>query len=434
MTICIATSNVWPQPGGIATFYKHLSSLLTKNGHTVIILTVDYTSKETSEEITTEDNGVKIVSLVRSYQRYYNYYKKYFSVPGLDAPNWIAMGLAMKEWLKENHQRYKIDIVETIDFGGLGLFLRFEQGPSVCVAGHGCLSQLSNHNPDNNDDHVRCIKKMEAAAFANADSIIAHSQMNQRDLFNCLKRTVEFCTAPWTFEKEYLPVNTASDFYLVVSGLQKTKGAVITAETLKFLQNDKHDMKVKWIGEDTYTAEKHQSMQEYLKSHFSSIWNKSFLWLGEKSPQEVRTEMAAAKAILIPSEWETFSYIALEAASLGKPIVISENAGAVYLFKNGFDALIIPAKNPAKLAEAMLYVNENEAKCSEMGSNAQKTIARAFDEKTIVHERISVYQKCMENKNPRHIDEESVLQSFIISGRKYYYMAKQMIKKMVGRG
>src|SRR5690242_18642397 len=181
MTICIATDGFPPMTGGIATFYGHLSAMLTKYGHKVIVLMVDHDMKMQDDEIK-ESGAVTKVLLRKSYTTYKEKYAPYFRPGGLDAPGWIAIGMAMRDWLQQNHKKYSIDVIETTDYGGLGAFLLAEELPPVIITGHGSYTQLKKYNHSLNDSHNNLVTELEMFAFRNADMVIAHSPLNQSDL------------------------------------------------------------------------------------------------------------------------------------------------------------------------------------------------------------------------------------------------------------
>ena len=100
MTICIATSNYFPDTGGIATYSRRLATLMANAGHKAIVLTIALEATINDEDgVETEENGIVIIKFRKSFYTHYNYYRKYFKQGSMDAPYWIAMGFAMQEWL-----------------------------------------------------------------------------------------------------------------------------------------------------------------------------------------------------------------------------------------------------------------------------------------------------------------------------------------------
>ena len=61
-----------------------------------------------------------------------------------------------------------------------------------------------------------------------------------------------------------------------------------------------------------------------------------------------------ADLICVPTYYrEGFPTALLEAASVGRPIVICDNIGGREFLRNGIDALVVPPRSPTELADAI---------------------------------------------------------------------------------
>lgn len=435
MTICIATSNFPPQTGGIASFYGHLSLLLHQQGHHVVILMPDENAALNEEDEVLMKDGITKVLLRKKYSEYRNYYGSYFPPGGLNAPSWIAMGLAMKEWLQQNQQSFFIDIIEASDYGGIASFLSIPSLPPVVVTGHGSFTQLSRYNVVKNNLHSWLVLMLEKTAMQEAAAIIANSPQNKADLQNLTGRKIEFSTVPF---EQLTPENNTPEngAVLVIGGLQKVKGAITTAEALRFVDRENNKIQINWVGGDTYTAPGSMKMSLYLEKTFPDSWNKKLVWLPEKTNAEVIELIAKAAIVLIPAEWETFNYVALEAASLHKAIIITNQTGASYLFTHGLDAWIIPANDPKRLADAILHLSANPELCQTLGQNAAVMVKNVFDKKAITEERIAIYRQTILNRQSETGSENKILEileKITRPQRKLYFQLRATIKKWAGR-
>ncbi|MBL7749640.1 MAG: glycosyltransferase family 4 protein, partial [Chitinophagaceae bacterium] len=405
--------------------------LLVKEGHTVIVLMADE-NKENKDEVVTTD-GFKIVLLRERYQALRSQYAPYFASGGLDAPGWIAAGIALKDWLMYNHNSYDIDIIEVSDYGGMGIFLKTANLPPVVVTGHGTFTQLSRYNIVKEDDQTAIIRRLELLSLQKADAVIAHSPSNQADLAQLSGRVIEFATAPWMSETKTI-TSTSHNMIFAAGGLQKVKGAITLAAAINSCANQSEQVEACWAGGDTFTAPGATRMSEYLEKEFPAIWNKQFTWLKDLSHAELITKMELAEMVVIPSEWETLSYVALEAAAMGKPIILTATTGIVYLFEQEETALIVPANDPQQLALAILRLQNDVSLRERLGSNAAAMINRVFIEKKITDERINLYQRTIREKQPTteaNRDELQFLKKYITPGRKYFYTFKAMLKKIL---
>jgi glycosyltransferase involved in cell wall biosynthesis len=434
MTICIVTNNFPPQPGGIATFYKHLSSLLLKNGCNVIVLIPDETvCEEQEDEIFVSAGLVKIV-LRKKVAQYRKKYQAYFNDGGLDAPIWIAMGLAVRDWLFKEQKKYSIDLIEVSDYGGLASFFIDESLPPVAITAHGTFTQVSQYNFFKENRHASVMKQLEDISFRNADKVIVNSLLNKTALEKIYPDSITFSMTPF----ECTPLENSEDYGLpvIISGLQKIKGSIVICDALRLCLLKKSDLQTLWIGGDTYTAAVGQRMSVFLQQTYPEIWNKALLWLDEKSNANAQEFIRKASFVVIPSEWETFSYVALEAASHRKAIIMTDQTGASHFFTHGKDALIIPANNPKSLADAIIHLITNSELRTELGNNAYSTISNNFKEESSVQARMLIYQKVIENRKlkPRKTDEVfALLRQIETRSSKLYYFLKRFLKKILGR-
>jgi len=273
-------------------------------------------------------------------------------------------------------------------------------------------------------------------AFEKADAIITHSYVNQNGLKELTGREVSIVAVPWLEEEPYTPVPAKNNFITVISGLQIFKGTIVMAEAMRILANKKSQVQLKWVGPDFSTAKDQQSMAEYLKQNHSDVWQNNFLWLGEKNNAETKNEIIKSDIIVIPAIWETFNWVALEAASLGKPIIITDNTGAVYLFTHGHDAWIVPANDPLKLAEAIERLINDSQLCGKLGRNAIELIQRTFKDPANAQEKISLYQNIIQNRSlqKRNFAEDIIfLNKYYTPMRKIKYQLRALLKKIAGR-
>ncbi len=258
MTICIATSNYFPDTGGISTYSQRLAALLQMEGHKAIVLTIDFNNGiREPDSITYEKNGAMVVRLRESFQRYYNYYGAFFRPGGIDASYWIAMGKSMHDWLATNHKIYNIDIFEASAFGGIGAFLIQTDLPPVALSGHGAFFQYKKYNSNKEDEQSRLIEKMEKSAFLHADGLISHSPQSQQDIANNTDKKVFLAKIPILFENketdELQKINLARA--LVVGSLQKLKGPETLCKALTDERIQKSCLEVIWAGSDNYNHE-----------------------------------------------------------------------------------------------------------------------------------------------------------------------------------
>ncbi len=111
--------------------------------------------------------------------------------------------------------------------------------------------------------------------------------------------------------------------------------------------------------------------------------------------EEMPTYYAAAQAVAVPSLLEGFNKVALEAAAMGTPVVISTGAGAHPYFSQHRAGLVVPAGDPERLAEALARLVVDPAAASEMGRRAY-AMARLFTPQRVAEQMLDLLNELLQ--------------------------------------
>lgn len=432
MTICFVTDGRPGQVGGIAAFNRYAAAAFTDAGHSVLLLCVNSSAKE---EVIKEGLITTVVT-GKNYTAHYNKWKDHFRPGGFDAPNWIATGMCARDWLLSNHAIYQIDIIEVSDYGGIGIFLCDAMLPPVIITGHGSLSQFSPFNYTGNDANARVVQQLETLSYQHAAAVIVHSRLNKENLQQRFPAiAVKEALISWVHTSDTI-TETENGTLLTVGGLQPVKGVYPLMDAMQILVKRKKIYPVHWIGGDTWLAKNYGSVAQDLARKYPGIWQQSFQWQQEMPYAEVQRALSMASLIVIPALFETFNYVALEAAALQKAILITEGTGAAAFLEHGHSAWIIPSNDPEALAAAAEYLMENPGLRKELGANADKAIRKQFTPDQIVLSRLNVYRNISGKErglqNGLH-PSLKFLERYRTLPRKLYYCTRRILKKIAGR-
>lgn len=113
-------------------------------------------------------------------------------------------------------------------------------------------------------------------------------------------------------------------------------------------------------------------------------------FLGAKSQDTLQYYYSAAEAVIMPSHYESFGMVALEAMACGTPVVASEVGGLAYLVQDGVTGFHVPDREPDVLAGRIKLLLENDALRQEMSAAAVKS-ARAYAWPNIASQIIKLY-------------------------------------------
>jgi len=78
-----------------------------------------------------------------------------------------------------------------------------------------------------------------------------------------------------------------------------------------------------------------------------------------------------------PSVTEGFGIEVLEAMSYGRPVIVSEGAGAADVVENEITGYIVPRRNPDAIADCIMKLKNDPALCASMGA-AARAVALCF--------------------------------------------------------
>ena len=101
---------------------------------------------------------------------------------------------------------------------------------------------------------------------------------------------------------------------------------------------------------------------------------------------ELRADLLAACTVLAHPSWiEPFGLAMLEAMIAGKPVVAATTDGSRYLVEPSVTGLLVPPRDPEKLASALLEILENPLLASAMGEAGRERAARISDGQMVKH-------------------------------------------------
>lgn len=105
---------------------------------------------------------------------------------------------------------------------------------------------------------------------------------------------------------------------------------------------------------------------------------------------DVRPFLKKATVFVLPSYREGTPRSALEALSIGRPIITTDAIGCRETVINGWNGLLVPVKDYKALSDAMLSMCEAGDKLVDMGINGRELAEKKFDVKKVNADIISV--------------------------------------------
>lgn len=83
-------------------------------------------------------------------------------------------------------------------------------------------------------------------------------------------------------------------------------------------------------------------------------------FLGWVPHEEVGNYYAACDAVIMPSRWEAFGLVAVEAMKYGKPVIVSNRGALPEIIKDGENGCVFDFDNPQTLKSILYKLNKPE--------------------------------------------------------------------------
>ena len=99
-------------------------------------------------------------------------------------------------------------------------------------------------------------------------------------------------------------------------------------------------------------------------------------WRGWLDDQEKRDALEEAQVVVLPSVSEGLPIVLLEAMGYGRAVVATSVGGLPEVVSDGIDGVLVPARAPAKLADAVCGLLEDPARSRTIGAAARRRVKR----------------------------------------------------------
>jgi D-inositol-3-phosphate glycosyltransferase len=124
------------------------------------------------------------------------------------------------------------------------------------------------------------------------------------------------------------------------------------------------------------------------------------LFLGKRAQETLPYYYSAADMLIMPSYYESFGMVALEAMACGTPVIVSQVGGLPYLVQDGKTGFVVPSGGPEVLVDPLnQLMNDNELR-ERMGNQAA-AYAKGYSWELIAKKINKVYQELLRNSEQK---------------------------------
>jgi len=192
---------------------------------------------------------------------------------------------------------------------------------------------------------------------------------------------------------------------LFVGRMEPRKGLNYLLEAYKRVKREISDSRLIVVGPGTRLRHKYEK-------RVSRNGLKDVSFIGYSSYRDLPRYYKTADIVCAPATGcESFGIVLLEAMAVGKPLVASNIEGYSSVATHGEEGLLVPPKNPAKLAEALLTLITDSSLRQEMGARG-KLKALEYDWERVAQRVMDCYLAVLDG--PSRKEKSTEMQAMLV--------------------
>ena len=207
--------------------------------------------------------------------------------------------------------------------------------------------------------------------------------------------TGHFYPIPPDEAKQYLGLNPDDRMVLYVGRIEPLKGVSTLIEAMSCLKFKDQSGPVHLAiigGEPDVTPEEMSTEMAHLQKLSDDLaMDQTVVFLGKRGQNTLPYYYSAAEVLVMPSHYESFGMVALEAMACGTPVIASDVGGLGFLVQDGETGYTVPDGEPDKLCEKLTLLLGDHALREKMGQRAVE-VAQSYSWEKIAKQIVDVYE------------------------------------------
>ena len=367
--------------GGISTHVYHLSRALVEKGIPVRVITCDF-PKTPAEEII---DGV-LVSRVDSGR-----------VPESNFLLWIYhLNSQMISKTTELFETERFDLIHAHDWvvGRAAVELKNRLGLPLISTIH--ATEIGRGGSLDGEYRTK-VRDIERLLVEQSDGIICcsnymldhiqHVLGAVKTKIRVIPNGVEASRFNNGRQPQPIPTGVSEDrkTILYVGRIVREKGIFTLLDAFEKLRKQGKDVSLVFAGEGPL---KEDLAKEVLRRKL----NDRVKLAGFVDEKKLVSLYNSSDAFVLPSHYEPFGMVALEAMASRVPVVVSDVGGLSEIVEDGITGVKVPAYNPSALAEGILRVLEDRELSEQLKENAYRAVQERYRWDMIAEKTIEAYR------------------------------------------
>jgi len=210
--------------------------------------------------------------------------------------------------------------------------------------------------------------------------------------------TCHFYPIPMDEARQYIGADPDNKLILFVGRIEPLKGLETLIRAISWhrtFQPGQVTLAVIGGDPDASPEEMSAEMARIQKLCDDLCMGRMVVFLGKRAQDTLPYYYSAADVLVMPSHYESFGMVALEAMACGTPVIASQVGGLAFLVQDGETGFHIPDQDPKALCEKMMILLSDEDRRAKMGLRAAE-YAKDYAWSNIAAQIVEVYKSLVE--------------------------------------
>ena len=386
--------------GGIGSYMFHLSHLLTKAGHFVTVFSSTLTPgnvKIEKHEYCTNYifHAPTSKDFRESVRIFFHDFIKNERVDIIESPEVGACALGIKQdfpsipLLVRLHTPGVLITKVTNTYQPIFTKLRFVLGS--LLRGKPDLGYWSQIDKNRKDD-----TEFQICLFA--DCLVSPSAALGTYLskFWQFNKLIQVIPNPFRADDDLLayPLLGRDKLICFVGKLTILKGMFALTKAVNHILQQNPDYRFVFVGRDEAVSAKIPSMRGWMEKKLKRVMNR-VEFTGPLNREGVKELLGKSRICVVPSLWENYPTIVLEAMAAGTVLVASDRGGIPEIIHNGKTGYLINPRKPSKIANAVNKFISKESERQEIAAASREWILNSQTD--IENSILDLYQLAVNN-------------------------------------
>src|SRR5512143_3016909 len=214
-----------------------------------------------------------------------------------------------------------------------------------------------------------------------------------------------FYPIPADEAKMYVGLKPDDRMILYVGRIEPLKGVDTLIQAMSCLQwKEVEPVHLAIIGGDPSASPREMSteMARLQKLCDDLCVGQTVVFLGKRDQDKLPYYYSAAEVVVMPSHYESFGMVALEAMASGTPVIASDVGGLGFLVQDGETGFTIPDDEPDTMCQRLSLLLSDDRLRDQMGQRAAE-VALSYSWEKIARNVVGVYDEVLSAKRAEQV-------------------------------